>query len=250
MRYWLVLIGIFMSVAACAEEKAADTTAELKKAATINAAAKNKHTTPAFSLEKYTEGVHYVKLLAPVPTIVDTDKIEVTEVFRFGCPACYHFEAAAKTWKANKPAAAQLVKNPVVWNSDTETRARVFYTGKKLGVGEETTAAIFKGIHEATSAGAAKSAYLKEDAILDLFVSLGITREKAKKMYNNMVIEAKVKQANNRARAFAISGTPEVFVDGRYRVIKGNNGTGFTGKLEVASFLVNKVDLERKAKAK
>ena len=39
----------------------------------------------------YVEGTHYEALDKPVRT-VDPNKIEVTEVFWYGCPHCYAFE--------------------------------------------------------------------------------------------------------------------------------------------------------------
>ncbi len=220
MRYWIMAVAFFLSLGACAQDA-------------------------PVSGERFIEGQHYMKMQAPVPTIVGEDKVEITEVFRFGCPACFHFESAISEWKKSKPAAAELVKNPVVWNKDTAIRAQVYYTGVELGKGPETVDAIFKAMHvDATNARDAKTALLDEDDILDMFVSLGVDREKASKMYNNWFIKSKVNQADGRARAFAISGTPEIFVDGRYRITTGSAGD-FETMLEVASFLVEKIAAER-----
>ena len=77
----------------------------------------------AQTAETYKEGEHYLPLSTPVPTIVGKNKVEVTEIFRFGCGACYHFEKNLKVWKEAKPVQAELVKNPVVWNDATKQRA-------------------------------------------------------------------------------------------------------------------------------
>ncbi|WP_096086692.1 thiol:disulfide interchange protein DsbA/DsbL [Agaribacterium haliotis] len=222
MRYWMLLLGFFVSLAACAEDKSS-----------------------AIAAEKYVENKHYTKLLAPVPTIVGEDKVEVTEVFRFGCPACARFEVAAKKWSERKADYVELVKNPVVWNKDTKIRAQVYFTGKKLGVGQETADAMFAAIHnKASDPKAAYKALLKEDDIFAMFESLGVEREKAEKMYNNWTVKSMVNQADGRARAFAIAGTPEIFVDGRYRITTSMAGS-YEQMLDIASWLAAKIAAER-----
>ena len=43
------------------------------------------------SADTWVEGTHYQKLDTPVPTVND-GKIEVAEVFWYGCPHCYNFK--------------------------------------------------------------------------------------------------------------------------------------------------------------
>ena len=223
MRYWLLIVGLIASLGACAQDSDAPASAA-----------------PA----AFVEGKHYLPLSAAVPTIVGDKKVEITEIFRFSCPACFRFEQASVEWKKTKSPLAELVKNPVVWNDDTEIRAQVYYAGAQLGLEQETAMAIFKSIHEATSQSAAKNALLKEDDILTMFESLGVERAKAKKMYNNWFIKSKVRQADGRARDFAINGTPELFVDGRYRITVSSAGS-YEAMLQVADFLVAKIAAER-----
>ena len=52
---------------------------------------------------KYVEGTHYVRLAQPVRT-ADPSRIEVTEVFWYGCIHCFHLEPLVNDWKkAQKP---------------------------------------------------------------------------------------------------------------------------------------------------
>ena len=43
------------------------------------------------TLAEYTEGIEYERLASPVPT-VDANKVEVVELFWYGCPHCYRLE--------------------------------------------------------------------------------------------------------------------------------------------------------------
>lgn len=222
MRYLIIAASFLFSLAACAQESQP----------------------PA--VEKYIEGTHYMRLAAPVPSIVDTTKqVEVTEVFRFGCPACARFEDAIGAWKQSKPAYIAFHKNPVVWNDVTERRAAVYFAGKALGLEQETSAAIFDAIHEkATSKREANTALTKEEDILAMFVSLGADQGKAEKMLKSFGVKSMVNKADGRARSFAVTGTPEIFVDGRYRVTVSSAGS-FEQMLAIASFVAEKIAKER-----
>jgi thiol:disulfide interchange protein DsbA len=45
--------------------------------------------TSSFAFADYEEGMEYLKLDKPVATTVAGDKVEVRELFWYGCPHCY-----------------------------------------------------------------------------------------------------------------------------------------------------------------
>jgi len=221
MRYWLTAFGFLLSLAACAQDA------------------------PSVAGGKYIEGTHYQKMLAPVPTIVGADKVEITEIFRYGCPACFHFEKAYAKWAAQKPGFIEFVKNPVIWDNTTKIHAQAYYTGKKLGVGDEISDAIFQAIHvNAKTRSEALNAMTKEGDILAAYESFGVEKAAAEKMYGSFGIKSMVNQADGRARAFAVSGTPEIFVDGRYRITTSTAGS-FEAMLDIATYLAAKIAQEK-----
>ena len=61
-------------------------------------------------------GKHYSVLPQAQRTSVPAGKIEVMEVFSYGCPACNQFQPVVKKLKASLPANAQLVYLPASWN--------------------------------------------------------------------------------------------------------------------------------------
>ena len=52
--------------------------------------------------EKYQEGVHFEILKNP-SAVRDSNKIEVVEVFWFGCNHCYALESYLTSWKRDLP---------------------------------------------------------------------------------------------------------------------------------------------------
>jgi len=222
MRLGALILGLSLALGACADD------------------APDAVTQPT-----YVDGKDYLSMTVPVPTIAPADKVEVTEVFRFGCPHCYHFESVLAEWNKTRSPLIDFIHNPVVWDDVTARRATLYYVGQALKIGDETSAAIFKSIHEAADPRTASTqALMKDDDALDMFVSLGADRDKAAKLLTNSTIKYRVNQADSRARAFAIQGTPEMFVDGRYRVTADLAGTQ-EQMLKVVDFLVDKVAREK-----
>ena len=94
----------------------------------------------------FKEGEHYVRLPNPVRT-ANPDKIEVAEVFWYGCGHCYSFEPQLQKWHKTLPESVLFVESPAMWNRDMETHARIFYTAKSLGVLDTMHRTIFDAMH-------------------------------------------------------------------------------------------------------
>ena len=80
----------------------------------------------------YIEGTHYEALDKPVRT-ADPNKIEVAEVFWYGCPHCYAFEPLLESWVGKLPSDVAFVRSPGMWNSMMETHAQIYYVEQALG---------------------------------------------------------------------------------------------------------------------
>jgi thiol-disulfide isomerase/thioredoxin len=94
----------------------------------------------------FKEGEHYVRLSTPVRT-ADPTKIEVTEVFWYGCGHCYAFEPELQKWRKNLPDDVLFDESPAIWRDNMATHARIFYTSKVLGVLDVMHEAVFEAIH-------------------------------------------------------------------------------------------------------
>ena len=71
-----------------------------------------------------------------------------------------------------------------------------------------------------------------------------VDAEKFRKTFDSFGVNSQVKQADARARAYGIAGTPELIVNGKYRVT-GRSAGGKAEMLKVAEELIAK---ERAAK--
>lgn len=203
----------------------------------FNSFAAETKTMPSF-VSKYIQGIDYQLLANPVRTITG-DKIEVTEAFSYVCGHCYTFEPTLEKWHRAIAPDVQLVKLPVVFQPSMEHYARIMYTAKSLKIQDKASAATFKAIH------IQKKRLKNEKAVSALFESLGVAPDEFKKTFNSFGVNMQVKQASARTRAFKITGTPQMIVDGRYSV-SVTRETGHAGMLKVVDFLISKVRAEKK----
>ncbi|MDC0003535.1 thiol:disulfide interchange protein DsbA/DsbL [Porticoccaceae bacterium] len=189
--------------------------------------------------EKYQAGVHYEVLPQPIRT-ADATKIEVNEVFSYTCGHCFNFETVLHPWSKNLAADVDFQQTPAVWQSSLEPFARAYYSAVMLNVLDQTHMAIFEALH-------VKKQPLRSEAdFAAIFDAAGVDGLRFSKAYNSFGMTSMVKQAKARVRGYRVQGTPEVIVNGKYRVSSRNAG-GFEGMLNVADFLIEK---ERNAKAK
>ena len=78
-----------------------------------------------------------------------------------------------------------------------------------------------------------------EDEIANLFVVNGVSRERFTKVFNSGSIEMSVDLAQKKQARYRTQGTPELVVNGKYR-ISGRDAGGHDGMIKVASFLIEK----------
>ena len=82
---------------------------------------------------EFQEGVHYQTLAKPVVTS-DPEKIEVVELFWYGCLHCDSLDPALKVWVNRLPADVSFVQIPVVFGRSWEMHARMFWVAKNIGL--------------------------------------------------------------------------------------------------------------------
>lgn len=186
----------------------------------------------ALAQEQFQEGVHYELVTPPQPTSTG-DKIEVLEIFWYGCPHCYRFEPFVERWLERKPANAQFVRLPGVLNPNWEPGARAFYTAELLGVLNKIHTPLFNAIHQQ------QRPLDTEAQLMEFFAEHGVSKDEFKKTYNSFAVETKVRRAQMTAARYEINGVPAVIVNGKYRVSARTAG-GNPQMLKVIDYLVAK----------
>lgn len=189
--------------------------------------------------EKYQQGVHYEVLPQTIRT-ANADKIEVNEVFSYTCGHCFNFEAVLHPWSEQLADDVDFQQTPAVWQPALEPYARAYYSAVMLKALDKVHMPIFEAIH------VKREAVRTEADFAAIFAAQDIDGDKFTKAYNSFGMSSMVNQAKARVRGYRVQGTPEIIVNGKYRVSTRQAG-GFEGMLSVAGFLIEK---ERSAAAK
>jgi thiol:disulfide interchange protein DsbA len=181
--------------------------------------------------ENYVAGKDYILLDTPVRTR-DSSKVEVVEVFWYGCSHCYNFEPLIKQWKKKQPADVDFWQSPAMWSAPMKLHAKMFFTAKALGVLDTLHELFF------TSLVVERKRLDNAKSIEELFTDYGVNADEFKKTFNSFSMNSQVKQADARARSYSITGTPEVIVNGKYRVTARTAGSQVK-MLNVIDFLIS-----------
>ena len=183
-------------------------------------------------VEEYVPGRHYEILDNPTITR-NPSKVEVVEVFWFGCNHCYSLESYIQPWKRNLPNDVDFWKSHITWNAQAETHARLFYSAKALGIEEKAIPAAFTAIwREGRN-------LLGNSEVEYFFKGFGVEKERYLSVSNSFGVNNAVKQANNRMRQWAVTGVPTIIVNGKYKV-SGTREIGTSKLLDVVDFLIEK----------
>lgn len=194
------------------------------------------HTAHADSFEA---GKHYEVLPQPVMTR-DPSKIEVVEVFWYGCIHCFHFEPVVAAWKGKQPADVDFHGSPALWNASMKVHAQAYYTAEALGVLDKVHVPLFKAMNDD------KKRLASMEEIEPIFTAAGVAKGDFEDAFESFGVVNQVALADSRARSYRVQGTPEVIVNGKYRVSASMAG-GQAEMLKVADFLIAQ---ERAAKKK
>ncbi len=183
--------------------------------------------------EKYVAGTHYQVLDTPVRT-GDAEKIEVLEVFWYGCGHCFSFEPLVEDWHAKAPDDVDFQLLPAVWNPLMKVHAQAFYTAQSLGVLDKLHTAIFSAIN------VERNRLQNERQLATLFAKHGVSEDDFSEAFNSFSVRTRVNQLDRRMRDYQIQSTPNMVVNGKYLVTTNQSVPTQQEMLNVVDFLVQK----------
>lgn len=178
----------------------------------------------------YTEGTEYLRLATPQPTSTQ-DKIEVVELFWYGCPHCYHLESHLEKWLANKPEDVEFIRIPAVLGKNWELLTKGYYVAELLGVLDKTHSALFKALH-------VKRQKIRDVATLQaFFAEQGVEKEEFTKTFNSFAVAVKLNNARMMTKRYAVTGVPTLIVNGKFST-SGSRAGGNSQIIKVVDYLV------------
>jgi len=178
----------------------------------------------------FKEGVHYIKLATPV-AVSEPGKIEVAELFWYGCGHCFEFEPYIAPWSEKLPSDVRFERVPATFSKPWQTHATGFYAAEALGIGKTLHSDFFNRIHRQ---GQRLS---NNDSLAKFFSEYGVTEDQAEKALKSFGVKSKVNQAGARIRGYQAMGVPALVVNGKYRIDTSTAGS-WANMLKIAEYLI------------
>ncbi|ODU92041.1 MAG: hypothetical protein BGP23_11190 [Lysobacterales bacterium 66-474] len=209
--------------------------------------------------QQWVEGQQYFAIPNPQPTH-QPDKVVVTEVFSFGCPACNGFQPFIDKLRAELPQGTVLEFVPASWhpNEDWPVFQRAYFAAKSLGVDNaQSHDAVFKAIWDpngplatydpATQRPKAEANLPKLEDVAKFYARFGAKPDEFVATANSFAVNLEMKRADQQIIAWGVTSTPTIIVDGKWRADTAS-AKGAQQLVDLTLYLVNRELAAKKAK--
>lgn len=187
-------------------------------------------------------GFEYMPTQQTIPTD-NPAKIEVTELFWYGCPHCFALEPQLGAWVKKLGKDVEFKRVPGIARPEWAPGAKTYYAMDALGLSEKLHFALFEAIHKQRSVKP-----FDDVTLIDWIAKQGgLDRKKVEEAYNSFSINTKMMRATQIFRASGATGVPTLIIDGRYMTSSTLAG-GNDEALKTADYLIEKVRKEKAGK--
>ena len=187
--------------------------------------------------QEFQEDVNFFPLLVEQP-VRTGDRIEVLEIFWYGCPHCYALEPYLKKWLKNKPEFVEFVQLPAVLNRSWAFDARVFYTFVALGLIDELHEAYFDAIHKD------RRRMKKVEQVASWAQEQGVDPQLILDTFNSFGVDSMLANATQMSGRYEADGVPTIIIDGKYRTTVSLAG-GHNEIIDLINYLAQRAKSER-----
>jgi len=178
---------------------------------------------PAKALEKWQPGINYTQLPSPQPTSVKPGRVEVIEVFWYGCGHCYALDPTLEGWNKTKPAFVDFVRIPVMWGPPHQQHAKLYYTLMQLKRLDLHTK-VFDTIHKDHNFLAAQTDAEARAMQLAFCKAQGISEQDFNAAYDSPEVAANLQRAQDATYRYGVSSVPLMIVNGKFTTDVGMAG--------------------------
>jgi thiol:disulfide interchange protein DsbA len=167
------------------------------------------------SIGEWQAGTNYTLLESPLPPHLAKGKIEVNEIFWYGCSHCYALDPTLESWKTSKPGYVEFVRIPVIWGPMHRQHAKLFYTLQALGRGD-LHPKVFEAIHRDGKPLAAQDEQEARAMHWEFLKQNGVSEKDFNAAYDSPAVAANVAAAEQLTLRFAVASVPLMIVNGKY----------------------------------
>jgi thiol:disulfide interchange protein DsbA len=188
-------------------------------------------------------GVNFKTTKQEIPTEFK-DKIEVVELFWYGCVHCYNMDPYLDKWADNLPKDVIFKRVPAIPRKDWVESAKAYYALESLGVVNKLHEKLFDAIHK-------EKAFKHNDtnALINWITLNGkLEKKNVEAAFNSFSMKSKLSKSYKLFKAAGATGVPTMIIDGKYFTSSTMAG-GEKNAIDIMNFIIKNVRKD-KAKAK
>ena len=177
----------------------------------------------------YVEGQNYVRLTPAQHTSAPPGKIEVLEVFSYGCPAWNGFQPVMARLAHVLPPNAQIALLPAAFNTaeDWPMLQRAYFAAEVLGIAARTHQAMFDAVWKTGELAISDPVTHRlksplpsiEDAARAYARWTNVKPEAFLAAAHSFAVDTKMRAADGQIHDMEVPSTPCLIVNGIYRVV-------------------------------
>jgi thiol:disulfide interchange protein DsbA len=164
---------------------------------------------------RWQAGQNYGLVANPQPTSVASGKVEVIEVFWYGCGHCYALDPVLEDWKKKKAPYVEFIRVPVIWGPIHRQHAKLFYTLQALGKAD-LHPQVFEAIHKDGSPLGDRDEVRARALQYGFLSTYGVTAEQFDAAYDSMSVAMNMQRAHDITRNFNVGNVPVILINGKY----------------------------------
>ena len=202
---------------------------------------------PVLAQARWLEGKHYITLQGSHPAETRPGKVEVAEVFSYGCIYCYRAQAEAAKLKAALPADAYMtyVHAAFAPGEAWPMYQRAYYTAVSMGIAEANHHDMFSAVWETDEVplmdkktNRVRNPLPTIQEAARFYARVGKVKEADFiKTSTSFSVETQIQRANQLIASWRAGSTPSIVVNGRY-LVNNEVVTNWDDIRNIVSFLI------------
>jgi len=193
----------------------------------------------AYSVEPQL-GVNFKPIDPPIAA-ESTNKIEVIELFWYGCIHCYHMDPYLDKWSDKLPKDVTFKRVPAIPRKDWAAAAKAYYALEALGLEHKLHEKLFDAIHKDRTLNPDDDKALAQWIAINGKLDIG----EVNAAFNSFSMNAKLSKSSNMFKAAGATGVPSIIIGGRYLTSSTMAG-GEQNTIDLMNIIIDNIRKEKK----
>lgn len=168
-------------------------------------------------------------------------KIEVIELFWYGCIHCYTMDPYLDKWAEALPDDVVFKRVPAIPRKSWVPGAKAYYALETLGLEKQLHEKLFEAIHKEKDLDPNN-----EKALIDWVTLNGkLDKKEVKSAFNSFAIDTKLKKSYKIFKEAGATGVPTIIIDGNYMTSSTMAG-GEQNAIDITNYIIENIRNDQK----